>query len=92
VINRELLLLKIRASPQDRVHVTATARIFDGKVLYVAPAHMIVEIAGKQENVEGIIRMFEDFGILGIARTGATVMHREDEDMGMDRIVLPEPR
>jgi hypothetical protein len=33
--------------------------------------------------------MFEEFGILGIARTGATVMHREDEDMGLDRIVLP---
>jgi acetolactate synthase small subunit len=71
------------------VHVTATAQIFDGKVLHVAPAHMIVELTGKQENIEGAIKMFEDFGILGIARTGATVMHREEEDMGLDRIVLP---
>jgi acetolactate synthase-1/3 small subunit len=89
VINRELVLLKIRAAPQDRVHVTATAQIFGGKVIHVAPAHMIVEISEKQENIEGTIQMFEDFGILGIARTGATVMHREDEDMGLDRIVLP---
>jgi acetolactate synthase-1/3 small subunit len=89
VINRELVLLKIRATPQDRVHVTATAQILDGKVIHVAPAHMIVEIAGRQENVESTIRTFEEFGILGIARTGATVMHREDEDMGLDRIVLP---
>jgi acetolactate synthase-1/3 small subunit len=89
VINRELVLLKIRAAPKDRVHVTATAQIFDGKVLHVAPAHMIVELTGKQENIEGAIKMFEDFGILGIARTGATVMHREEEDMGLDRIVLP---
>jgi acetolactate synthase-1/3 small subunit len=89
VINRELVLLKVRASPQDRVHVTATAQILDGKVIHVAPAHMIVEIAGRQENIESTIRIFEEFGILGIARTGATVMHREDEDMGLDRIVLP---
>lgn len=89
VINRELVLLKVRASPEDRVHVTATAQIFDGKVVHVAPGHMIVEITGKQDKVEDIIRVFEDFGILGIARTGATVMHREDEDMGLDRIVLP---
>jgi acetolactate synthase-1/3 small subunit len=89
VINRELVLLKIRATPKDRVHVTATAQIFDGKVLHVAPAHMILELTGKQENIEGAIKMFEDFGILGIARTGATVMHREEEDMGLDRIVLP---
>jgi len=89
VINRELVLLKIRAAPQDRVHVTATAQILDGKVIHVAPAHMIVEIAGKQENIESTIQMFEDFGILGVARTGATVIHREDEDMGLDRIVLP---
>lgn len=89
VINRELVLLKIRAAPQDRVHVTATARIFDGKVIHVAPSHMIVEITGKQENIDTAIGMFEDFGIIGVARTGATVMHREVEDMGLDRIVLP---
>ncbi|NJD61611.1 MAG: acetolactate synthase small subunit [Deltaproteobacteria bacterium] len=89
VINRELVLLKVRAAQKDRVHVTATAQIFDGKVIHVAPGHMIVELTGKQENLEGTIRVFEEFGILGIARTGATVMHREDEDMGLDRIVLP---
>ena len=89
VINRELVLLKIRAAPQDRVHVTATAQIFDGKVIHVAPAHMIVEITEKQENIESTIQRFEDFGVLGIARTGATVMHRENEEMGLDRIVLP---
>lgn len=92
VINRELVLLKVRAGPKDRVHVTATAQILEGKVLHVAPAHVIVEIAGKQENIEEAIKMFEDFGIIGIARTGATVMHREEEDMGLDRIVLPGGR
>ena len=89
VINRELALLKIKARPSDRVHVTATAQIFGGKVIYVAPGHMIVEITGKQDNVESAMALFEEFGILGIARTGATVMHREEEQMGLDRIVLP---
>jgi acetolactate synthase-1/3 small subunit len=92
VINRELILLKVKASPQDRVHVTATTQIFGGKVIYVAPGHMIVEITGKQENIDSAITMFEEFGIVGIARTGATVMHREEEDMGLDRIVLPKSR
>ncbi|HSL99935.1 MAG TPA: acetolactate synthase small subunit [Candidatus Limnocylindria bacterium] len=92
VINRELVLLKVKASPQDRVHVTATTQIFGGKVIYVAPAHMIVEITGKQENIDNALRMFEEFGIIGVARTGATVMYREEEDMGLDRIVLPERR
>ena len=89
VINRELVLLKVKASPQDRVHVTATTQIFGGKVIYVASGHMIVEITGKQENITGAIKMFEEFGIVGVARTGATVMYREEEDMGLDRIVLP---
>ena len=92
VINRELVLLKVKASPQDRVHVTATTQIFGGKVIYVAPSHMIVDITGKQENIDSAIRTFEDFGVAGVARTGATVMHREKEDMGLDRIVLPERR
>lgn len=92
VINRELVLLKVKASPGERVHVNATVQIFGGKVIYVAPAHMIVEITGKQENLDGAIRMFGEFGIEGIARTGATVMHRETEDMGLDRIVLPAKR
>jgi acetolactate synthase-1/3 small subunit len=92
VVNRELILLKVSASPQDRVHVTATTQIFGGKVIHVAPAHMIVEVTGKQEKIDSAIKMFEEFGIVGIARTGATVMHREEEDMGLDRIVLPEKR
>lgn len=92
VVNRELVLLKVKASPQDRVHVTATAQVFGGKVIHVAPAHMIVEITGRQDQVEGAIRMFEEFGVLGVARTGATVMYRDEEDMGLDRIVLPRPR
>ncbi len=92
VINRELVLLKVKASPQDRVHVTATTQNFGGKVIYVASGHMIVEITGKQENIDNAIRLFEEFGIIGIARTGATVMHREEEDMGLSRIVLPAKR
>lgn len=89
VINRELVLLKVKARPADRVHVTGTAQIFGGKVIYVAPGHMIVEITGKQDNVESAMALFSEFGILGIARTGATVMYREEEPMGLDRIVLP---
>ena len=92
VVNRELILLKVKASPQDRVHVTSTTQIFGGKVIYVAPAHMIVEITGKQENIDSAIKLFEEFGIAGIARTGATVMYRDEEDMGLNRIVLPESR
>jgi acetolactate synthase-1/3 small subunit len=92
VINRELVLLKVRASPQDRVHVTATVQVFGGDVVHVSPTHMIVEITGKREHVDGAVEMFEEFGIDGIARTGATVMHREEEDMGLDRIVLPGKR
>jgi len=92
VVNRELILLKVKATPQDRVHVTATTQIFGGKVIYVAPAHMIVEITGKQENIDSAIKLFEEFGIAGIARTGATVMYRDEEDMGLSRIVLPESR
>ena len=92
VVNRELILLKVKASPQDRVHVTSTTQIFGGKVIYVAPAHMIVEITGKQENIDSAIKLFEEFGIAGIARTGATVMYRDEENMGLDRIVLPERR
>ena len=61
-------------------------------MIYVAPAHMIVEITGKQENVDNALRMFEEFGIIGVARTGATVMFREEEDMGLDRLVLPVKR
>jgi len=92
VINRELILLKVKASPQDRVHVTATTQSFGGKVIYVAPRHMIVEITGKQDNIDSAIKVFEEFGIAGIARTGATVMYRDEEDMGLDRIVLPRGR
>ncbi|MEI6223027.1 MAG: acetolactate synthase small subunit [bacterium] len=92
VINRELVLLKVKAKAEDRIHITATTEMVGGKVIYLAPDYVILEIVGKKPNIDNAIAMFEAFGILGIARTGPTVMHRDEEDMGLDRVVLPKKR
>ncbi len=84
VIIRELVLLKVKATTINRAHIAATADVMGGRVVNVAPDNMIVEFSDSPAKIENAITVFGDIGLLGVARTGATVIHKETEDMGVD--------
>ena len=69
-VQRELLLVKVRADLQTRSHVLETARLFRAKVVDVAPDAVTIEVTGNPDKLEAFLRVLEPFGIRELVQSG----------------------
>lgn len=76
-VSRELILVKVRVSKENRQHVTAITDIFRAKVIDVGLDSMVIELTGTQSKLEAFLNLLSDGNeILEIARTGITGLSR----------------
>ncbi len=80
-VNRELIMVKIRVSPEQRQSVITMADVFRGKVVDVGPDSLIIELTGQQSKLEAFLRLLGGYEILELARTGITGLSRGSEDV-----------
>jgi len=69
-VQRELLLVKIRADLQTRSNVLETVRLFRAKVIDVAPDAVTVEVTGNPDKLESFLKIVEPFGIRELVQSG----------------------
>ena len=69
-VQRELLLVKVRADTQTRTHVLETIELFRARVIDVAPDAVTVEATGSPEKLEALLRVLEPFGIRELVQSG----------------------
>lgn len=86
-VERDLMLIKIRACPEARPEVQALVQIFRGRIVDVSSGLLMVEISGQEKKVEAFIEAVRPYGIVELARTGRIAMVRgergsDDEDDG----------
>lgn len=77
---RDLALIKVKTTPEQRGEVDSLAKIFRGKIVDVAPDSVIVEIAGTENKIESLLELLRPIGILEMVRTGQVAMLRGQED------------
>ena len=75
-VERELVLVKVKAKPEAKAEVLRIADIFRAKVVDVAPASYMVELTGAEDKLNAFIELLRPYGIQEFARTGMTVMTR----------------
>ncbi len=75
-VQRELLLLKIKADSKTRSEIMQICDIFRAKIVNVAHDALIVEITGDESKLSAFLKLIEAFGILEIARTGQLALTR----------------
>lgn len=75
-IDRELVLVKVKADPQNRAEACQMAELFRAKVVDVQPDSLTIEITGGEEKIEKFITLMRDFGILELTRTGQVALPR----------------
>ena len=73
---RELILVKVMATPAERQAVIAVADIFRAKIVDVSPESLMVELTGNQAKLKSFVDLLEGFSIKEIARTGITGLSR----------------
>ncbi len=75
-VYRELVLIKVRTSPEQRQAVIAIADVFRANIIDVAPESLIIELTGNQSKVDAFITLLDGHEILELARTGITGLGR----------------
>lgn len=80
-VYRELILIKIKASAEQRQGVIAVTDIFRAKIIDVSTDSLIIELTGNQSKIEAFINLLGGYEILEIARTGIAGLGRGSENV-----------
>jgi acetolactate synthase I/III small subunit len=75
-IERELMLVKIRAAGKDREEIKRTADIFRGRVIDVTDKSYVIEITGDSEKLNAFLDSIDRSLILETVRTGVSGIGR----------------
>ena len=75
-VYRELALVKIAATPENRPEVVGMVDIFRASIIDVSPSTLTVELTGDQSKVNAFLALVEPYGIKEIVRTGLTGLER----------------
>jgi len=75
-VERELLLVTVRAAADARAHVTDLTAIFDAKIVDVGYEAMTIMVAGEPERLDAFSDLIRPFGIVELQRTGRIALPR----------------
>ena len=75
-VTRDLAMIKVKASPEQRAEIASLAAIFRANIVDVAPDSVIVEITGTEGKIESLIELLRPIGITELVRTGQVAMMR----------------
>jgi acetolactate synthase-1/3 small subunit len=76
IVHRELALVKISATPQQRSNVIEIVDIFRAKIVDVSTDSVIIEVTGTEDKVDALIEMVRPYGLKELVRTGRVAMAR----------------
>ncbi|MGP3536038.1 acetolactate synthase small subunit [Microbacterium sp. RD1] len=75
-VQREHMLVKVRADNASRSHVLEVVNLFRASVVDYAPDALVVEITGDKGKVDAFLRAVEPFGIRELAQSGLVAIGR----------------
>ncbi len=78
-VERELMLVKLRAGGENRPEVRSLVDIFRGKIVDVTPSSYVIELTGTADKLEAFLEALDARHILELARTGSCGMARGEK-------------
>jgi acetolactate synthase-1/3 small subunit len=82
-VQRELLLVKVRADEGNRSAVLDVVELFNAKVVDVSPEALTVEVVGPPAKLEAVLKMMEPYGIREIVQSGMVALGRGPRSMSL---------
>ena len=75
-VERDLMLIKVKAPPGKRSEVRELTDVFRGRIVDVSADEVTIEISGQERKIEAFIELMRSFGITELVRTGRIAMVR----------------
>ena len=80
-IERELLLIKVKTSPEMREEIRSLSDIFRGKIIDVTPTTYIIEMTGPSEKLDAFVAAIDPDSIIETVRSGPTGISRGEKGL-----------
>ena len=75
-IDRELILVKVKANAKNRSELMQITDIFRAKIVDVQSRTMTIEVTGNESKVNKFIGLMDNFGVIDLTRTGKVALSR----------------
>ncbi|WP_306519486.1 acetolactate synthase small subunit [Rheinheimera sp.] len=82
-IERELMMVKVKASGDQREEVKRCADIFRGQIIDVSPTTYTIQVVGTSEKLEAFIEAMSNTQILEVVRTGVSGISRGEKALAL---------
>ncbi len=79
-IQRELMLVKVNAAPENRSDILALANIFDASIEHVGRSSITIQLTGKENALKNFENLLKPYGIKEIIRSGRIAISRHSKD------------
>lgn len=80
-VYRELVLIKVRATAENRSAINEVAKIFRSKIIDVSVNTVTIELTGDESKINALIKLVQEYGIQELVRTGLSGLERGDTDI-----------
>jgi acetolactate synthase-1/3 small subunit len=80
-VQRELLLVKVRADETTRRDVLQIVELFKAKVSDVGPEALTIELTGRPDKLDALLKMLEPYGIREMVQSGTVALGRGPRSM-----------
>ncbi len=77
-VERELMLVKVKNTKENRAEVISATEIFRAKVIDYTPEALTVEVTGPTAKINAFIDVMKPLGIVEMCRTGVVALERGD--------------
>jgi acetolactate synthase-1/3 small subunit len=78
-IERELMLIKVKATGAQRAEIKRTADIFRGQIVDVTPSVYTIQLTGASDKLDAFIQALSETAILEVVRTGVSGIARGEK-------------
>ena len=90
LVSCELTMIKVSApTPQIREELTNIASLFHAKIVDVHPASLILRLTGRQDHIQALRQMLQNYTVLEIATTGQIALGRGPQTV-KDSLLVPQ--
>ena len=89
-IERELLLVKVKADVETRSQVLDVVQLFKARVVDVATDAITIEVTGNSDKLTDFLRVLEPFGIRELVQSGLVAIGRGGRSI-TERTLRPVP-
>lgn len=75
-VERELMIIKVRNTPETRSEVMAAAEVYRAKIIDYTTDYMCIEVTGEPSKINAFSQVMQPLGIIEMCRTGVVALER----------------